>query len=94
MNSGGSSRGITGEWSGHSSLQTCKMMLMRTVNQAASEGLVRVSALKDFAARELPDGPLRSLILTEKDWIDKEDFISKVGVWLRLPDMHEENDRE
>ena len=59
-----------------------------------SEGLVMVGALKDFAARELPDGPLRSLILTEKDWISKEDFISKVGVWLRLFDMYEANNRE
>lgn len=41
--------------------------------------------LKDFVMKSLPeDSKLRTLILNERDEISIEEFIAKVGVWLKL----------
>jgi hypothetical protein len=32
---------------------------------------------------------LKLLIATEDDWIDAEDFVVKVGIWLRLLEIEE-----
>ncbi|SIM49223.1 hypothetical protein [Cuniculiplasma divulgatum] len=33
--------------------------------------------------------PVKSLILSEPDMIDAQDFISKLGTWLKLVNMEE-----
>lgn len=49
--------------------------------------LVSMARLKELV-RSKPgkDGTFRALILSEPDQIQKEDFIVKVGVWLRVLD--------
>lgn len=41
--------------------------------------------LKDFALKTLPeDSKLRILLLSEKDELSVEEFVAKVGIWLKL----------
>jgi hypothetical protein len=46
---------------------------------------VNMNKLKEFAISNLPEGSrLREILLAEKDEVDPEEFIAKVGIWLKL----------
>ena len=45
---------------------------------------VNISCLKVFAQDKLPPSPLRDLILSEDSEVGHEEFLIKLGVWLRL----------
>jgi hypothetical protein len=46
---------------------------------------VTIRALKEFASERLPKGSaLRDLLLTEKDELTAEEFLSKMDVWIRV----------
>jgi hypothetical protein len=46
---------------------------------------VRIVKVKEFAARNLPEASaLRRLLLEERDEIDREEFLAKMDLWLKL----------
>lgn len=49
---------------------------------------VRIIRVKEFAARNLPEASvLRCLLLEERDEIDREEFLAKMDLWLKLLKM-------
>jgi hypothetical protein len=49
---------------------------------------VRIIRVKDFAARSLPEASiLRGLLLEERDELDREEFLAKMDLWLKLLKM-------
>lgn len=46
---------------------------------------INIRTLKEFAISNLQRGsPLRDVILSEKDEVGVEEFLAKLGIWLRL----------
>jgi len=49
------------------------------------EKKLNIQGLKRFALDKLPrDSPLRELLLSERDELDKSEFLAKMDVWLKL----------
>ena len=58
---------------------------MRAQTRAAPRrGRVNIGRLKTFAAHLPRNSALRELLLTEKDELEANDFLSKISLWLRL----------
>ena len=45
--------------------------------------------LKEFSTQSRIPATLKILIATEDDYVDAEEFVVKVGLWLRLLDIEE-----
>ena len=59
-------------------------LLSNTV-QKQSNGKLDIKRLKEFAFKSLPeDSKLRTIILSEKDEVSVEEFLAKIGIWLKL----------
>ena len=55
---------------------------------SASSDLVSLVALKAFASRSLGSHPiLRSVILSEKDHVTREELLAKIETWHRIFDL-------
>jgi len=53
----------------------------------AVNNLVSLASLKAYANRELKTKPmLRSVILSERDYVTPEEYLAKMETWLRLLD--------
>ena len=47
--------------------------------------MVDTRPLKQFATENLPlNSVLRTILVSEPDSIDREEFLTKIGVWLKL----------
>lgn len=49
---------------------------------------VDISKLKDFVFKRVPkDWPLREILISEKDRLNVQIFLSRLPVWLKLSSM-------
>lgn len=59
--------------------------MFKDISNIPGANRLDIRRLKDFAMRNLPeDSKLRTLILSERDELSIEEFLVKMGVWLRL----------
>ena len=62
---------------------------MRVGLEARTTKMLSLRRFKEFASRSRLPTTLKLLIATEDDWIDAEDFLVKLGVWLQLLEVEE-----
>ena len=61
--------------------------------EARTTRMLSLRGFKEFTSRSSLPTTLKLLIATEDDWIDAEDFLVKLGVWLQLLEVEEEERR-
>lgn len=57
--------------------------------EARTTRMLSLRRFKEFASRSSLPSTLKLLIAMEDDWIDAEDFLIKLGVWLQLLEVEE-----
>jgi len=59
--------------------------LENPLQQHLHKGKINVKPLKEFVFAKYPkDSAIYDVIVTEQDFLDKSEFLAKVGVWLKL----------
>jgi hypothetical protein len=59
--------------------------------EARTTKMLCLRHFKEFSSRSHLPTALKLLIAMEDDWIDAEDFVVKVCLWLRLLEIEEGN---